>query len=61
MIHESRPWRALLAKDAEIIDRWTAKQKWTGHRSVLLERKIFQAAYSMRKLAEAKKALYLFF
>jgi hypothetical protein len=55
MIHESHPWRVLLIKDAGIIERWAGKQKWTEYRSVLLEQKIFLAAYSMRKLAEAKK------
>jgi hypothetical protein len=55
MIHESAPWRSYLAKDAEFIDRWAAKTAITERRSILLERKVFLAAYAMRKLFEARK------
>lgn len=55
MIHESVHWKERLAKDAEIIDRWAAKAKVTDRRSVLIEQKVFLAAYTMRKLAEGGK------
>ena len=55
MIHESAPWRDHLAKDADRIDRWAAKPSATERRSFLIERKVFLAAYAMRKLFEARK------
>jgi hypothetical protein len=55
MIHESSPWKAALERDAELIERWAAKPKVSEQRSFLLERKIFLAAYALRKLDEASK------
>ena len=55
MIHESSPWKENLTKDADVIDRWASKTAITARRSFTLEKKIFLAAYSMRKLAEAGK------
>jgi hypothetical protein len=55
MIHESGPWKERLAKDAEILDRWSQKANVSERRSALIEQKIFLAAYSMRKLYEAEK------
>jgi hypothetical protein len=55
MIHESSPWKAALAHDANMIERWAAKPRSSERRSFLLEQKIFLAAYSLRKLDEATK------
>jgi hypothetical protein len=45
MIRESWPWRDRLAKDADLIDRWTAKTADSERRSFLIEQKVFFAAY----------------
>ncbi len=55
MIHESSPWKDLLARDADLIERWAQKPLASVRRSVLIEQKIFMSAYSMRKLFEARK------
>ena len=55
MIHESDPWRNILTNDAKLIDKWAAKPSISERRSVLLETKVFLAAYIMRKLVEAGK------
>jgi hypothetical protein len=55
MIHESHPWKAALAKDADLIERWAAKKGVAERRSFLIERKVFLAAYAMRKLDDATK------
>lgn len=55
MIHDSAPWKAHLASDADIIERWAAKPRQSAHRSFLIERKVFLAAYTMRKLDDAIK------
>lgn len=55
MIHESAPWKAHLARDAELIERWAAKPRQSERRSFLIERKVFLAAYAMRKLDDATK------
>ena len=55
MIHESAPWKEALLRDADILDRWCAKPKATERRSVLVEKKVFLAAYAIRKLHEAEK------
>lgn len=55
MIHESAPWKAHLARDADLIERWAAKPGHSERRSFLLERKVFLAAYAMRKLNDAAK------
>jgi hypothetical protein len=55
MIHESGPWRNLLIKDAEIIESWATKTAITERRSVIMERKAFLAAYTIRKLWDARK------
>lgn len=54
MIWESHYWKIDLLKDAEIIERWSKKTSSTKQK-VLLEKKIFIAAYSIRKLIEANK------
>lgn len=55
MIHESAPWKFHLAQDADLIERWAAKTVHSERRSFLIERKVFLAAYAMRKLDDAAK------
>ncbi len=54
MIWESAHWKDGLLKDASIIRRW-ADRPATERQSVLLEKKIFLAAYVVRKLSDARK------
>lgn len=54
MISESYYWKQDLLKDADIIDRWSQK-KLTERSRFLLEKKLFFAGYSIRKLIEARK------
>lgn len=54
MIYESWPWRHDLLKDADLIERWLRKPIGE-RRSVLLEKKVFVAAYAVRKLLESDK------
>lgn len=54
MIHESAPWKAALLKDAALLSRWAIKPP-TDRRAFLIERKLFLAAYSLRKLADDHK------
>lgn len=54
MIRESAPWKAGLAADAALLDRW-ANKPLSERRSFLIERKTLLAAYSLRKLGEAFK------
>jgi hypothetical protein len=55
MIWDSGPWKNVLLADADLLDRWANKPKITERRSLLIERKIFLAAYTIRKLWEAQK------
>ncbi len=55
MIHESGPWKRELLRDADILERWCAKRSYTERRNFLVERKIFLAAYAIRKLVESHK------
>lgn len=55
MIHDSSPWKAELARDADLIERWAAKPVMSERRSFLFERKVFLAAYALRKLDEAAR------
>lgn len=54
MIHESAPWKAGLAADAALLERWATKPL-SERRSFLIERKTLLAAYALRKLGEAFK------
>jgi hypothetical protein len=54
MIWESSYWKGDLIKDAQIILRWSQK-KHSVRQEILLEKKIFISAYSIRKLIEAEK------
>ena len=54
MIHDSAPWKATLLQDAELLARWAVKRQ-TDRRAFLIERKLFLAAYSLRKLADDHK------
>lgn len=55
MIHESSPWKDQLLKDADLIDRWTAKARGTERGSILIERRVFVSAFATRKLIECEK------
>lgn len=55
MIHDSAPWKDALARDAGLIDRWAKKSGLSDRRSLIIEQKVFVAAYAMRKMAEAGK------
>lgn len=55
MIWDSVPWKGALLADASLLERWASKPTATNRRSVLIERKLFLAAYSIRKLWEAQK------
>jgi hypothetical protein len=54
MIWESGPWKDSLLDDAGLLERWAGKPKVTSRRSLLMERKVFLAAYTIRKLWEAR-------
>lgn len=55
MIHESAPWKNHLIRDAALVERWASKPRPSERRSFLIERKVFLAAYAMRKLDEGLK------
>ena len=55
MIHESAPWKSHLLRDASLIERWAAKPERSERKSFLIERKVFLAAYAIRKLDESLK------
>lgn len=55
MIAESAPWKDQLLKDADLIERWANKTQATERGSILIERKVFVAAFAMRKLIECEK------
>jgi hypothetical protein len=54
VIHESSHWKVALRNDAELIGRWAARPP-TDRRAFLIERKLFLAAYSLRKLSDDHK------
>ncbi|ADL02223.1 hypothetical protein [Brevundimonas subvibrioides] len=54
MIHESSPWKSALRRDADLIVRWATRPPGE-RRGFLLERKLFLAAYSLRKLSDDHK------
>ena len=55
MIYESYPWKRELMRDADIIVRWSAKKTSSDHREFILEKKIFLAAFAIRKLIHSYK------
>lgn len=55
VIWESGPWKEALLKDADLLDRWASRRDRAVQRDVIFEKKIFLAAYSMRRLIEAEK------
>ena len=55
MIRESGPWKDALLADAAVMERWASKPNATSRRSLLIEREVFLAAYTIRKLWEAQK------
>jgi hypothetical protein len=54
MIWESCPWRQALLRDAETLRRWGRKNP-SDRRAFLIEQKVFNGAYGIRKLYQAKK------
>jgi hypothetical protein len=54
MIWESWPWRQSLLRDAETLARW-GKKNPSDRRAFLIEHKVFNGAYGIRKLYQAKK------
>ncbi len=55
MIHDSSPWKTALLLDADLIERWALTPRPSERRSILVERKVFLAAYAMRKLDDGAK------
>ena len=55
MIWQSYPWKNQLIADAASIKRWASKTQPTARRSMLIERKVFLAAYTIRKLDHSYK------
>ncbi len=55
MIHESEPWKAHLLRDATLLERWARELGPSESRSFRIERRVFLAAYTMRKLDETLK------
>ena len=58
MIWDSRPWKQDLARRAESIERRRTQRKWFETSFAALERDVFLAAYSVRKLLDAFKVSY---
>jgi len=54
MIYESVPWKRQLIRDADLLERWSPKES-SDRRTYLLESKVFNGAYAMRKLAHSYK------
>lgn len=55
MIWESGPWKDGLLRDADQLGRWAVRKSRIAQRDTLIEKKIFMAAYAIRKLFEANK------
>lgn len=55
MIWDSSPWRDHLATEAHGIRRRAKSKRMTEKRSLLIERAVFFAAYTMRRLDDANK------
>ncbi len=55
MIWESAPWKDGLLKDASSLERWASKTSKPAQRNLIFEKKVFLAAYAIRKLFEADK------
>lgn len=55
MIWESAPWKVDLLKDASLLERWAVKTSKPKQRDLIFEKKVFLAAYAIRKLFEAQK------
>lgn len=54
MIYESAPWKRDLLVDAQILKRWAKKPHWQ-RAHYIFEKKVFFAAYAIRKLIHAGK------
>ena len=55
MIWDSSPWKDELLRDADILQRWAQKSGFSNRQGFLMEKKVFIAAYAIRKLFEAEK------
>ena len=55
MIRDSWHWKHSLSKDADLLETWAEKTKFTERRSALIERKVMVSAFSIRKLHESGK------
>ncbi len=55
MIWESEDWKRPLLRLASKLARWSTPREWTERELASLEKDIFIAFYSIRKLMEAKK------
>jgi len=55
VIWESHSWKNQLVADAKTIQRWVSKTQHTQRRCTLIERKVFLAAYAIRKLDDDYK------
>ena len=55
MIQDSEPWKRQLRRDATLLERWARETGPSESRSFRIERRVFLAAYAMRKLAESLK------
>jgi hypothetical protein len=54
VIYESWPWRQELLRDADVLQRWKGRP-FSARRDFIVEKKVFIAAYAMRKLMESFK------
>ena len=55
MIWESAPWKNGLLKDASLLERWAGKTLRANQRDLIFEKKVFLAAYAIRKIFETEK------
>jgi hypothetical protein len=55
VIWDSEPWRAYLCADARAIEKRAATRRVTERRTTFIERTVLLAAYSMRRLDDAKQ------
>lgn len=55
MIWDATPWKTDLLKDASLLERWATKTNRPLRQGMIFEKKVFGAAYAIRKLFEADK------
>jgi hypothetical protein len=54
-VWESSPWKAQLQRNADILERWANRPSHSSKRDFLVESKIVQSAFAIRKLIETNK------